>query len=158
MPMTEALKELGAQIELKRPEQVISWHVAHGDLTVEIRATALPGFIEFLKADQACRFTTLIDVTAIDWPERDSRFDVVYHLLSMWQNQRIRVKCAVGEGEIVPSITGVHEAANWYEREASTTAGRHSATRPATTEVSAAPVMSRISTTLVVSVAGTSNR
>ena len=117
MPMTEALKELGAQIELKRPEQVISWHVAHGDLTVEIRATALPGFIEFLKADQACRFTTLIDVTAIDWPERDSRFDVVYHLLSMWQNQRIRVKCAVGEGEIVPSITGVHEAANWYERE-----------------------------------------
>ena len=114
--MTEALMELGQRIEAKRPEQVAGWHVTHGELTVEIRANALPGFIEFLKTDTGCRFTTLVDITAVDWPEREARFDVVYHLLSMWQNQRIRVKCAVDEGAMVPSITGVHHAANWYER------------------------------------------
>jgi NADH-quinone oxidoreductase subunit C len=115
--MSEALKELGAQIEAKRPEQVISWTVEHGELAVEIRASALPGIIEFLKTDPACKFSTLIDVTAVDWPERAQRFDVVYHLLSMYQNQRIRVKCPVAEGDLVPSITGVHKAANWFERE-----------------------------------------
>ena len=115
--MTEALMDLGARIEAKRPEHVAGWHVTHDELTVDIRASALPGFIEFLKNDTSCRFTTLVDITAVDWPEREQRFDVVYHLLSMWQNQRIRVKCAVDEGEMVPSITGVHKAANWYERE-----------------------------------------
>jgi len=115
--MSEALMDLGARIEAKRPEQVAGWHVTLDELTVEIRANALPGFIEFLKVDTGCRFTTLVDITAVDWPEREARFDLVYHLLSMWQNQRIRVKCAVHEGDMVPSITGVHEAANWYERE-----------------------------------------
>ena len=115
--MTDALMDLGARIEAKRPEQVAGWHVTHDELTVAIRANALPGFIEFLKADTGCRFTTLIDITAVDWPEREARFDLVYHLLSMWQNHRIRVKCAVGEDEMVPSICGVHKAADWYERE-----------------------------------------
>ena len=115
--MSEALMELGQRIEAKRPEQVAGWHITHGELTVEIRANALPGFIEFLKADTGCRFTTLVDITAIDWPEREVRFDVVYHLLSMWQNHRIRVKCSVGEGDMVPSITGIHKAADWFERE-----------------------------------------
>ncbi|MEZ5721751.1 MAG: NADH-quinone oxidoreductase subunit C [Paracoccaceae bacterium] len=115
--MSQALLDLGQRIEAKRPEQVAGWQVTHGELTVDIRASALPGFIEFLKADPSCRFTTLVDITAVDWPEREARFDVVYHLLSMWQNQRVRVKCAVAEGDIVPSITGVHKAANWYERE-----------------------------------------
>ena len=115
--MTEALMELGQRIEAKRPEQVAGWRVTHGELTLEIRANALPGIIEFLKNDTRCRFTTLVDITAVDWPQREQRFDVVYHLLSMWQNHRIRVKCAVNEGEMVPSITGVHKAADWYERE-----------------------------------------
>lgn len=116
--MSEALKELGAQIEAKRPEQVVAWNVTHGELTVEIRASALPGFIEFLKTDRACRFSTLVDITAVDWPEREKRFDVVYHLLSMYQNHRIRVKCAIGEDELIPTVTGIHKSANWFEREA----------------------------------------
>ena len=115
--MSQALNELGATIEAKRPEQVVAWDVTRGELTVEIRASALPGFIEFLKADPACKFSTLIDITAVDWPEREHRFDVVYHLLSMYQNQRIRVKCPVAEGDLVPSITGVFKGANWFERE-----------------------------------------
>jgi NADH-quinone oxidoreductase subunit C len=113
----DALNELGAQIEAKRPEQVTGWHVTHGELTLEIRANALPGIIEFLKADPGCQFSTLVDITAVDWPERELRFDVVYHLLSMYQNHRIRVKCPVADGELVPSITGIHKGANWFERE-----------------------------------------
>ncbi|SMH29471.1 NADH-quinone oxidoreductase subunit C [Maritimibacter sp. HL-12] len=115
--MSDALKELGAEIAAKRPEQVVSHAVTHGELTVEIRAVALPDFIEFLKADPSCRFSTLIDITAVDWPEREARFDVVYHLLSMYQNHRIRVKCPVSEGDLMPSVTGVHATAMWFERE-----------------------------------------
>jgi len=115
--MSDTLEELGAQIEAKRAEQVVSQEVVHGELTVTIRASALPGFIEFLKTDRDCRFSTLVDITAVDWPEREARFDVVYHLLSMYQNQRIRVKCAVGEDDMVPSVIGVHPSANWFERE-----------------------------------------
>ncbi len=115
--MPEALKELGAQIEAKRPEQVVGWSVINGELMLEIRSGALPGIIEFLKTDPACKFSTLIDITAVDWPEREQRFDVVYNLLSMYQNQRIRVKCAVEEGELVPSVTGIHKTASWFERE-----------------------------------------
>ncbi|RME17986.1 MAG: NADH-quinone oxidoreductase subunit C [Alphaproteobacteria bacterium] len=114
---TEALKELGAHVEAQRPEQVAGWHVTGDELTVEIRVSALPGFIAFLREDSQCAFTTLIDITAVDWPEREPRFDLVYHLLSMRRNQRIRVKCPVGEGELVPSITEIHYGANWYERE-----------------------------------------
>ncbi len=115
--MSEALQELGAEIEAKRPEQVVAWHVTNGELTVEIRAASLPGFVDFLKTDRNCKFSTLVDITAVDWPEREARFDVVYHFLSMYQNHRIRVKCAVDEDELVPSITGIHQGAGWFERE-----------------------------------------
>ncbi|MCR8723271.1 NADH-quinone oxidoreductase subunit C [Frigidibacter sp. ROC022] len=113
----EALNDLGAHIESKRPECVLSWAVAHGELTVNVTVAALVGFLEFLKVDRTCRFSTLIDITAVDLPERDVRFDVVYHLLSMYQNQRIRVKVAVREDEMVPSAIPVHPSANWFERE-----------------------------------------
>ncbi|WP_343116916.1 NADH-quinone oxidoreductase subunit C [Ostreiculturibacter nitratireducens] len=115
--MTEALMELGALIEAKRPDCVLNWEVAYGELNVTATLNSLPGFIEFLKADRACRFSTLVDITAVDYPEREARFDVVYHLLSMYQNHRIRVKVAAREDEMVASVTGVHPSANWFERE-----------------------------------------
>ena len=115
--MSEALNELGALIELKRADDVVSWSVAHGELTVEILPHRAVPFMEFLLADPTCRFGTLIDITAVDWPERDKRFDVVWHLLSMHRNQRIRVKAAVEEDQMVPSVVTVWPAANWYERE-----------------------------------------
>jgi NADH-quinone oxidoreductase subunit C len=59
----------------------------------------------------------LVDITAVDWPERDRRFDVVWHVLSMYQNHRIRVICAIREDEMLPSITPVFAGAGWYERE-----------------------------------------
>jgi NADH-quinone oxidoreductase subunit C len=71
----------------------------------------------FLRDHPRCQFWSFIDVTAIDWPGREPRFDVVYHLLSPKQNRRIRVKSAVGEDEPVPSIIGVFPGADWFERE-----------------------------------------
>jgi NADH-quinone oxidoreductase subunit C len=115
--MSEALRELGTHIELKRPDCVLSWEVAHGELTVQVAPSSLVSFVEFLRTDSACRFSTLVDITAIDHPERPERFDVVYHFLSMWQNHRIRLKLAVREDAMVPSITPVHPSANWFERE-----------------------------------------
>ena len=115
--MSEALTELATHIELKRPDCVKSWDIAFGELTISATQSSLAGFIEFLKTDANCKFSTLVDITAIDHPDRDPRFDVVYHFLSMYQNHRIRVKVAVREEDMVPSITGVHSGANWFERE-----------------------------------------
>jgi NADH-quinone oxidoreductase subunit C len=115
--MSEALRELATHIELKRPDCVLSWEVAHGELTVKVALSSLVRFTEFLRDDSNARFSTLVDITAVDHPERDSRFDVVYHFLSMYRNHRIRLKVAVREDEMVPSIIAVHPSANWFERE-----------------------------------------
>ncbi|MHC0054042.1 NADH-quinone oxidoreductase subunit C [Actibacterium sp. D379-3] len=115
--MSDALNELGGHIALKRPDHVLSYAVTLDELTVETTPSALVALVEFLKTDATCRFSSLIDVTAVDHPEREARFDMVYHFLSMYQNHRIRLKCAVREDTMVPSITGVHPAANWFERE-----------------------------------------
>ncbi len=115
--MTDALNELGTHIELKRPDCVLGWAVAHDELTVDVSLSSVVGLVEFLKADQTCKFSTLVDITAVDYPERAKRFDVIYHFLSMYQNQRIRLRVAVREDEMVPSIVEPYPAANWFERE-----------------------------------------
>jgi NADH-quinone oxidoreductase subunit C len=115
--MSNALKELGAHIELKRPDGVLSWDVTRGELNVNVALPNIVGLVEFLKTDVTCRFSTLVDITGVDYPERAKRFDVVYHLLSMYQNQRIRLRVACREEDMVPSITDVHPSANWFERE-----------------------------------------
>ena len=115
--MSEALRELGLHIAMRRGDDVVSHAVAHGELTLEVVAGRIVPLVEFPARDKACGFTTLVDITAVDWPERAARFDVVWHFLSMWRNQRIRLKAAVEEGAMVPSISAVHPSANWFERE-----------------------------------------
>ncbi|TMV82833.1 NADH-quinone oxidoreductase subunit C [Thioclava sp. BHET1] len=115
--MSDALAELAAHIEVKRPDCVVASHVVHGELTIEALPSSIASFIEFLKTDRNCQFTTLVDITAVDHPERPARFDIVYHLLSMYQNHRIRVKVAAREEDMMPSIIGIYPAANWFERE-----------------------------------------
>ncbi|KEO51546.1 NADH-quinone oxidoreductase subunit C [Thioclava pacifica] len=112
-----ALQELAAHIELKRPDDVVSTEIAFGELTVTITAQSAASFVEFLRDDSSCLFSNLVDITAVDWPERPHRFDVVWHFLSMYRNQRIRVKAAIREEDMVPSITDIHPSANWFERE-----------------------------------------
>lgn len=115
--MTEQLQDLATHIELKRGEDVISTEIAFGELTVIVAPSKILDFVEFLRDDPSCRFTSLVDLTAVDYPTRPARFDVVYHFLSMWRNQRIRVKAALREDEMCPSIVGLHSSANWFERE-----------------------------------------
>ena len=113
----ESLLELAEHITLRRESALVASEVAFGELTLTASLTGLTGLIEFLRNDANCRFSTLIDITAVDHPARPARFDMVYHLLSMYRNQRIRVKVAVREDEMVPSLIGIFPGANWYERE-----------------------------------------
>ena len=115
--MSDALKELGEHIELKRPDCVLSWDVTHGELNVDVTPANIKGFVEFLKTDATCRFSSLVDITGVDYPERPKRFDVVYHFLSMYQNHRIRLRVSIREEDLVPSITEIHPSADWFERE-----------------------------------------
>ena len=115
--MSEALQELAAIIELKQPEAVVSSTVTHGELTLEANLANLTSLVETLRDDASFRFSTLVDITAIDHPDRSTRFDMVYHFLSMYRNHRIRVKVKVGEDEMVPSLIELHPSANWFERE-----------------------------------------
>jgi NADH-quinone oxidoreductase subunit C len=115
--MSEALQELAAYLELKQPEAVQSATVAFGELTLVVNLANLEPLVDFLREDPACRFSSLVDITAVDHPERSARFDVVYHFLSMYRNHRIRLKVAVDEAEMVPSLVEIHPSANWFERE-----------------------------------------
>lgn len=115
--MSDALNELGTHIELKRPDCVLGWGVAFDELTVNVTLASLPAFVDFLRTDRTCRFSSLVDITAVDYPARDARFDVIYHFLSMYQNHRVRLRVAVREDDLVPSITDVHASADWFERE-----------------------------------------
>ncbi|SCX91156.1 NADH-quinone oxidoreductase subunit C [Paracoccus tibetensis] len=116
-PDLDALDQLGEHIRARRPDTVADAAVRNGDLTITATQNGIIDLIEFLRSDGSCRFSTLVDITAVDYPARAQRFDVVYHLLSMYQNQRIRVKVAIREDEMMPSLTGIFPSANWFERE-----------------------------------------
>lgn len=116
--MDDSLNELGEYLELKLGEAVDSWSVAYGELNVIIGRADIIKVMNFLRDDSRCLFSVLIDICGVDYPERSKRFDVVYHLLSPRQNQRIRVKLETDESSAVHSIIEVYPAANWFEREA----------------------------------------
>jgi NADH-quinone oxidoreductase subunit C len=96
---------------------VLSAVEAFGELTVTVGLDSLLDLMAHLKADPSTRMTSLVDISAVDHPERADRFDVVYHLLSMYTNGRIRVKAHVADTAMVPSLISVYPAANWFERE-----------------------------------------
>ena len=115
--MIEALHDLAEYVEQKRSDCVISWDVKNGELNISVAPSNIASFVEFLRSDNRCKFSTLVDITGVDYPDRTKRFDVVYHLLSMYQNHRIRLKVSIRENESLYSIVGVHPSANWFERE-----------------------------------------
>jgi len=112
-----ALRELGEQIAGALPQAVASFGIAHGELTVHIKVEQLAATLSYLNKDPNCRFSQLIDITAADYPGRAERFDLIYHLLSVHQNQRIRVKTPIAETVAAPSVISLFPCANWYERE-----------------------------------------
>lgn len=113
----QALRELGEHVAASLPTEVIEWSVAKAELTVRVQAERIVKVLTFLRDDGNCQFTQLMDVCGVDWPARPQRFDVVYHLLSLKLNQRIRVKVETDEETPVPSVTGVFSSAGWFERE-----------------------------------------
>ena len=115
--MDETLDKLGETIAAALPGAVTGHGVAHGELTLTAVAKNIVKVATFLRDDERCQFCSFIDITAVDWPGRAPRFDVVYHFLSPKQNQRIRVKIAVDENTSVPSIIDVFRGADWFERE-----------------------------------------
>ena len=115
--MSEALNELAALLEMRMGDALVGHDIAFGELTVTTTPTHLVKLVRHLQHDESMRFSTLVDITAVDYPGKRKRFVIVYHFLSMYLNHRIRVKLSVSEEDIVPSITQVHPSANWFERE-----------------------------------------
>jgi NADH-quinone oxidoreductase subunit C len=114
---TEALQKLGGHIEASLPGAVRSVEVLLNELVIRIERAEVVRVLTFLRDDMMCQFQQLMDITAADYPDRAERFDVIYNLLSLRHNQRIRIKLGTDEDTAVPSITGVYTVANWFERE-----------------------------------------
>jgi NADH-quinone oxidoreductase subunit C len=115
--MNEALEKLGTTIVAGLPDAATGHAVLHGELTITAVAAEIVKVVTFLRDDPRCRFVNFIDVTAIDWPSRERRFDVVYHFMSPSLNQRVRIKIETDETTPVPSIISVFKGADWFERE-----------------------------------------
>jgi NADH-quinone oxidoreductase subunit C len=116
--MSEALASLGEHIVASLPGKVASSGITFGELTIHAEAAHIIDVLQFLHDDARCLFVNFTDIAGADYPAREKRFDVVYHLLSPRLNQRIRVKIQADEETPVPSVINVFPAANWYEREA----------------------------------------
>ncbi len=114
---TQALKDLGDFVAAQLPRDVTRFDIARGELTVWTNPGSILKTLRFLRDDSNCLFKLLVDVCGVDYPERPERFEVVYHLLSLKHNHRIRVKLATAEDRPVPSATGVFKTAGWFERE-----------------------------------------
>jgi len=112
------LIDLGEHISSEMEQVVLDALISNGELTLTAHSEHIHQLMEFLRDDPTCRFSILIDICGVDYPGRSKRFDVVYHLLSLHQNHRVRVKVRTDELTSVPSICDVFKVANWFEREA----------------------------------------
>jgi NADH-quinone oxidoreductase subunit C len=115
--MDEKLKDLAEYVSAALADAVISTDIRGGELCCEVERAALPRVLKLLRDDPKCRFSLLCDICGVDYPNRPLRFDVVYNLLSMSLNQRIRIKVETDEEQPVPSAVGLYSSAGWWERE-----------------------------------------
>jgi NADH-quinone oxidoreductase subunit C len=114
----EKLETLASRVKTESGSAILSSRIDHGELTLNVARDRIVEVLTFLRDDPQCRSEVLIDICGVDWPSREKRFDVVYHLLSPRLNQRVRVKLETDEETPIASATGVFSAANWFEREA----------------------------------------
>jgi NADH-quinone oxidoreductase subunit C len=112
------LADLGQYLEGKLGPALLRSRLAWGELTIVVPSAEILAVLTTLRDDAECLFEVLIDICGVDYPQRERRFDVVYHLLSLRKNQRVRVICEADEDTPVPSVVAAFPAANWYEREA----------------------------------------
>ena len=116
--MDENLIDLGEHIASELQELGVTHAMSHDELTLHTNGDNIVDVLRFLRDDPSCQFVCFIDICGVDYPAREQRFDVVYHLLSPYQNTRVRVKVQTDEDTPVPSAVEVFLAANWFEREA----------------------------------------
>ena len=115
--MTDTLETLASAAQSAVGSALIEARTAYGEVTLVVARERIVEVLTKLRDDPALQFEVLLDITGVDWPGREERFDVVYHLLSMRQNKRLRVKLTTNEHEPVPSVIEVFPTANWLERE-----------------------------------------
>jgi NADH-quinone oxidoreductase subunit C len=115
--MDEKLKALAEHVSAALSDAVIAAEIQYGELCCRIRREALLRVIKFLRDDPNCAFNVLCDICGVDYPNRPLRFEVVYNLLSMRRNQRIRLKLDTDEEQPVPSVVSLYSSAGWWERE-----------------------------------------
>lgn len=115
--MSEALTELSSYLSEARGNLIAASQLKYGELTLTTTGDDLIPLLTFLRDDAKCGFVNLTDICGVDWPQRELRFDVVYHILSPKKNLRIRVKVATDEDTPVPSACAVYPGADWFERE-----------------------------------------
>lgn len=115
--MDQALKELGEYVQDTLGDAVTGTTMRLDELSIEIKRDDILKVLKFLRDDVNCQFLTLLDVCGVDYPEDDERFEIVYHMLSMTHNNRIRIKLRTDEDTPVSSVTSLFNSANWWERE-----------------------------------------
>lgn len=114
---TESLVDLGNHIAAKFADDVVWQGLVNGELVVEVATAAIAKVAKFVRDDASCLFKQVSDICGVDYPEREKRFEVVYNLLSVKHNMRLRLKTSVEEDAAVPSVSEIWPAANWFERE-----------------------------------------
>ena len=115
--MDQPLKDLGSYLSAALPNDILEAEFGHGELMVRVKGPAIVRVLLFLRDDPKCSFEQLVDVCGVDYPERPQRFEIVYNMLSLSRNRRIRLKVATDEETPVPSVTAVFLSAGWFERE-----------------------------------------
>ena len=118
LPLSRGLDAIAARVTEVLGAKFLSQAIAHEELTIEVAADDIVAVLAALRDDPELRFVSFVDLCGVDYPEREKRFDVVYHLLSPHKNHRIRIKLATDAETPVPSISDVFPAATWFEREA----------------------------------------
>jgi NADH-quinone oxidoreductase subunit C len=113
-----ALDQLAAYLGDRLGEKLQGSELELGELTLTVARDDIPEIVQVLRDDQRCRFGCLIDICGVDYPEREERFEIVYHFLSPWLNHRVRVRTKTDAGSPVPSIVSLFPGADWFEREA----------------------------------------
>jgi NADH-quinone oxidoreductase subunit C len=115
--MDDQLQTIAAKLGAALPGGVLDSTFAFGELTITVAPTRIIEALQYLHDDPATQFVSIIDISGVDYPEREKRFDVVYHLLSPKLNRRVRLKVATDEETPIASATAIYPGADWYERE-----------------------------------------
>ena len=115
--MEQALQDFCDHVTAAMADRVLSSREEKGELILTVERDSIAQVLNFLRDDSGCQFKVLIDICAVDFPDRDPRFEVVYQLLSPTQNRRLMIKVGANADTSVPSVTGIFSAAGWFERE-----------------------------------------